>query len=117
MPLIEDRSRPSSMAVAGRCTTAPIAAIPAIGGTGQSGRHVSGLTSVEVRWCWCHDPFRESTAGRPRWIGSRCRTRGASARLSRRKVRVRWMPSISPSQPSASACLRRRIRSAVSSRC
>ncbi len=32
MPLIEDRSRPSSMAVASRCTTAPIAAVPAIGG-------------------------------------------------------------------------------------
>jgi hypothetical protein len=31
MPLIEDSSRPSSMAVASRCTTAPIAAIPAIG--------------------------------------------------------------------------------------
>ena len=31
MPLIEDRSRPSSMAVASRCTTAPIAAVPAIG--------------------------------------------------------------------------------------
>jgi hypothetical protein len=29
MPLIEDRSRPSSMAVASRCTTAPIAAVPA----------------------------------------------------------------------------------------
>ena len=27
-PLIEDRSRPSSMAVAGRCTTAPTAAVP-----------------------------------------------------------------------------------------
>lgn len=27
-PLIEDRSRPSSMAVAGKCTTAPIAAVP-----------------------------------------------------------------------------------------
>jgi pimeloyl-ACP methyl ester carboxylesterase len=37
MPLIEDRSRPSSMAVAGRCTTSPIAAVPAIGGTGRSG--------------------------------------------------------------------------------
>jgi hypothetical protein len=27
-PLIEDRSRPSSMAVAGKCTTALIAAVP-----------------------------------------------------------------------------------------
>ena len=31
MPPIEDRSRPSSMAVASRCTTAPIAAVPARG--------------------------------------------------------------------------------------
>ncbi|MET7607852.1 hypothetical protein [Streptomyces avermitilis] len=38
MPLTEDKSRPSSMAVAGRCTTAPVAAVPAIGGTGRSGR-------------------------------------------------------------------------------
>ena len=29
MPLIEDRSRPSSMAVASRCTSAPTAAVPA----------------------------------------------------------------------------------------
>jgi hypothetical protein len=36
------------MAVAGRYTTAPIAAVPAIGGTGRSGRRVSGLTSVKV---------------------------------------------------------------------
>ena len=35
MPLIEDRSRPSSMATASRRTTAPIAAVPAIGGTGR----------------------------------------------------------------------------------
>jgi hypothetical protein len=38
MPLIEDRS--SSMAVATSCTTAPTAAVPAIGGTGRSGRRV-----------------------------------------------------------------------------
>jgi len=38
MPLIEDRSRPSSMAVASRCTTAPIGAVPAIGGTGVRAR-------------------------------------------------------------------------------
>ena len=37
MPLIEDRSRPSSMAAASRCTTAPTAAVPAIGDTGRSG--------------------------------------------------------------------------------
>jgi hypothetical protein len=48
MPLIEDRSRPSSMAVASRCTTAPTAAVPAIGGTGRSGRRVSRLTSAKV---------------------------------------------------------------------
>lgn len=36
--VIEDRSRPNSMAVAGRCTTAPIATVPAIGCTGRSGR-------------------------------------------------------------------------------
>ncbi|MET7922316.1 hypothetical protein ABZU45_42480 [Streptomyces avermitilis] len=38
MPLIEGKSRPSSMAVASRCTTAPVAAVPALGGTGRSGR-------------------------------------------------------------------------------
>ncbi|MET7607646.1 hypothetical protein [Streptomyces avermitilis] len=38
MPLIEGKSRPSSMAVVGRCTSAPVAAVPAIGGTGRSGR-------------------------------------------------------------------------------
>ena len=38
MPLIEDRFRPSSMAVASRCTTAPIGAVPAIGGTGVRAR-------------------------------------------------------------------------------
>lgn len=48
MPLIEDRSRSSSMAVASRCTTAPTAAVPAIGGTGRSGRRVSRLTSAKV---------------------------------------------------------------------
>jgi hypothetical protein len=41
--LIEDRSRPSSMAVASRCTTAPTSA-----GTGRSGRRVSRLTSAKV---------------------------------------------------------------------
>jgi hypothetical protein len=46
-PLIVDRSRLSSMA-AGRGTTAPIAAVPAIGGTGRSGLRVSRLTSVKV---------------------------------------------------------------------
>lgn len=35
MPLIEDRPRPSSMAVSSRCTTAPITAVPATGGTGH----------------------------------------------------------------------------------
>ncbi len=49
MPLTEDRSRPSSTAVASRCTTAPTAAIPAIGGTGRSGRRISGLTTVAPR--------------------------------------------------------------------
>ncbi len=39
MPLIEDRSRPSSTAAADRCTTAPIAAVPA-------GRRGVGLTSL-----------------------------------------------------------------------
>jgi hypothetical protein len=48
MPLIEDRSRPSSMAVASRCTTAPIAAVPAIGGTGLSGRR--SATSAAISW-------------------------------------------------------------------
>ncbi|MFF4752694.1 hypothetical protein ACWD5R_11240 [Streptomyces sp. NPDC002514] len=38
MPLVEDRSRPSSMTAAGRRTTAPTAAVPAIGGTGRPGR-------------------------------------------------------------------------------
>ncbi|MFJ7947605.1 hypothetical protein ACIQ6K_28730 [Streptomyces sp. NPDC096354] len=38
MPLIEDGSQRSSMAVTGRCTTAPIAAVPAVSGTGRSGR-------------------------------------------------------------------------------
>jgi hypothetical protein len=41
MPLIEDRPRPSSTAMAVRCTTAPTAAVPAIGGTGRSGRRES----------------------------------------------------------------------------
>jgi hypothetical protein len=53
MPLIEDGSRPSSMAVSSRCTTAPTGAAPA-----GRGRRVSRLTSVKVRWCWCHDPFQ-----------------------------------------------------------
>jgi hypothetical protein len=48
MPLIQDRSRPSSMAVASSCTTAPTAAVPAIGRTGRSGRRVSRLTSAKV---------------------------------------------------------------------
>jgi hypothetical protein len=48
MPLIEGRSRPSSMAVAvaSRCTTAPTAAVPAIGGPGRSGRRVSGFETA-----------------------------------------------------------------------
>jgi hypothetical protein len=36
--VFEDRPRPSSMTAPGRCTTASIAAIPAIGGTSRSGR-------------------------------------------------------------------------------
>jgi hypothetical protein len=48
MPLVEDRSRPSSMAVASRCTTAPIAAVPAIGGTGRSGRRSATSASISL---------------------------------------------------------------------
>jgi hypothetical protein len=48
MPLVEDRSRRSSMAVAGRSTTAPIAAVPAIVGTGRSGRR--SATSASINW-------------------------------------------------------------------
>ncbi len=36
------------MAVASRCTTAPIAAVPAIGGTGRSGRR--SATSASISW-------------------------------------------------------------------
>ncbi len=46
MPLIEDRSRPSSVAVAGRCTTAPTAPVPAIGGTGRPGRRSATSASI-----------------------------------------------------------------------
>ncbi|OIK06437.1 hypothetical protein BIV23_08665 [Streptomyces monashensis] len=47
-PFIEDGPRLSSMAVAGSCTTAPITAVPAIGGTSRSGRH--SATSASTGW-------------------------------------------------------------------
>ena len=75
MPLIEDRSRPSSMAVASRCTTAPTAAVPAIGGTGRSGEalghqrlHQSGNKN-RTRLCRGHRHRRSRSApsrARPR---------------------------------------------------
>jgi hypothetical protein len=48
MPLIEDRSRASSMAVASKSTATPTAAVPAIGGTGRSGRR--SATSASISW-------------------------------------------------------------------
>jgi hypothetical protein len=50
MPLIEDRSRSSSMTVASRYTTAPTAAVPVIGGTRWSGRRSAASASVG----WAH---------------------------------------------------------------
>lgn len=52
MPLIEDGSRPSSMAVGGRRTTAPIAAVPAgRGGVGHQrpiGRSYAVICSASI---------------------------------------------------------------------
>jgi hypothetical protein len=48
MPLIEDGSRPSSMAVVSRCATVPIAAVRPLAIPPRSGRRVIGLTPEKV---------------------------------------------------------------------
>jgi integrase len=82
------------------------------------------LCTCQVRrvpCCWVSAriwvPPAGRTAGMPMSMGAMRASRRVSSRFCRRKARVRSMPSISPSHPSASARARRARRSAsISSR-